>query len=131
MIDITIGYPNRKALDLLQIILGIRPPCKTVLHYRKYPIGDVPRDDEGMLKWMYARYVEKEEMLSQFHTTGRYPVKSESEISNSNGEVVEKERKVELNNAYLAFLHIVFATLLWFHHKWISFIYSYTFGLVW
>ena len=131
VIDITIGYPNRKALDLMQIILGVRPPCKTVLHYRKYPIAEVPTDDEGLLKWMYARYVEKEEMLSQYHSNGKFPIKNESDIMKTNGHVIEHAKEVTISKCYLILLHIVYAAILWFHYKWISVLYRYTIGMVW
>lgn len=41
ILDITIGYPDGKPLNLQNILTGLREPCQTVLFYRVYPAGDV------------------------------------------------------------------------------------------
>ncbi|KAI8487594.1 Acyl-CoA:lysophosphatidylglycerol acyltransferase 1 [Branchiostoma belcheri] len=33
----------------------------------------VPRDEEGLTKWLYKRFEEKEELLSHFYSTGQFP----------------------------------------------------------
>lgn len=43
ILDITIGYPEGKPLNLQTILTGLRAPCRTVLYYRLYPAGDVSR----------------------------------------------------------------------------------------
>ncbi|GLV37193.1 hypothetical protein CBL_01977 [Carabus blaptoides fortunei] len=73
ILDITIAYPDGKPLDLPTIILGYRPPCKTLLFYRLYPCSEVPMDHEEMTSWLYARFEEKEHMLEVFYRTGDIP----------------------------------------------------------
>lgn len=41
ILDITIGYPDGKPLNLQNILSGLREPCKTVLYYRVYSTRDV------------------------------------------------------------------------------------------
>ena len=74
MVDLTIGYPDRKQMDMQTIIGGWRKSCETVIYYRKYKIEDVPNDTEGLTSWMYSRFEEKEHMLETFYSTGAFPV---------------------------------------------------------
>ena len=73
LIDATIGYPGNIDLNGLTIIAGTRKPCNVTVHYRKFPISELPLDAESLTKWMYDRYEEKEAMLEIFHTTGKFP----------------------------------------------------------
>ena len=73
LIDITIGYPENRTLNMQTILAGTRKPCQIVLHYRKFPITDVPLETEGLTKWMNDRFVEKEKMLEIFYRTGKFP----------------------------------------------------------
>jgi hypothetical protein len=41
VVDITIAYPDRKALDLGEIVLGTRRSCQTHLLYRVYRCSEV------------------------------------------------------------------------------------------
>lgn len=41
VLDITIAYPEGKPLDILTIITGVRPPCKTHFFYRLYHSSEV------------------------------------------------------------------------------------------
>ncbi|KAK7603207.1 hypothetical protein V9T40_003206 [Parthenolecanium corni] len=76
ILDVTVGYPEGKPLDLPTIVMGYRRPCKTHLCYRLYPASQVPRDHEGMTKWLFDRWVEKEKMLETFYRTGDFPYES-------------------------------------------------------
>ena len=73
LIDITIGYPENKTLNMQTILAGTRKPCQVVLHYRKFPITDLPLETEALTKWMNDRFVEKEKMLEIFYRTGKFP----------------------------------------------------------
>ena len=80
IIDVTIGYPNGEPLNLSDVIFGDRKPFQTTFHYRCYPVSDVPRAEDALLKWLYDRYVEKEDLLEVFYRTGKFP-----EVQNSCG----------------------------------------------
>lgn len=41
ILDVTIGYPDGKPLDLLNIIHGLREPCSTVIYYRVFSTREV------------------------------------------------------------------------------------------
>ncbi|CAB3240779.1 unnamed protein product [Arctia plantaginis] len=73
VLDVTIAYPNRIPLHLVDVVCGIRPPCTTHLHYRLYPSSEVPTDNEGMTQWLYDRFIEKDKMLEEFYATGKFP----------------------------------------------------------
>lgn len=75
VIDITIGYPDMgKPLDLFAISGGFRKQCVVHMHYRRFPIAQVPvHDSEALTKWLYDRWAEKEDLLDIFYRTGRFP----------------------------------------------------------
>ena len=48
---------------------AFRHPAPTHFHYRVFPISSVPRDEAGLLKWLYDRYVEKDNFLRSLYDT--------------------------------------------------------------
>ncbi|XP_063079836.1 acyl-CoA:lysophosphatidylglycerol acyltransferase 1 isoform X2 [Engraulis encrasicolus] len=73
VVDVTIGYPKARPMDIQTWIFGYRPPTVTHVHYRTYPIKDVPVETEALTEWLYQRFVEKEELLAHFYKTGAFP----------------------------------------------------------
>lgn len=73
IVDLTIAYENRQPLHLSDIVCGFRGPCTTHLHYRVFHGSEVPKDTEGMTKWLYDRFIEKDQMLGQYYSTGEFP----------------------------------------------------------
>jgi len=69
VLDITLGYvdyapgerPNEKSLST-----G-RYPKAVHFHATKIPIGDIPRDEAGVEKWLHERFALKEERLKAFY----------------------------------------------------------------
>ncbi|XP_063385135.1 acyl-CoA:lysophosphatidylglycerol acyltransferase 1-like isoform X1 [Cydia fagiglandana] len=81
VLDVTIAYPDRVPLHLIQdVVCGIRPPCSIRLHYRLYPITEVPPDSEGMTQWLYDRFIEKDRMLEEYYRTGQFPTTSDTQV---------------------------------------------------
>ncbi|XP_006820482.1 acyl-CoA:lysophosphatidylglycerol acyltransferase 1-like [Saccoglossus kowalevskii] len=79
IIDMTIGYPGYpdiKPMNVQTWVCGWREPCQTVVHYRYYPINDVPVDEDGLMRWLYQRFEEKEELLLHFYKTGKFPTQN-------------------------------------------------------
>ena len=107
IIDVTIGYPEGKPLDLLSIIFGHRSPFVTTIHYRRFLVSDVPRDEKALLKWMYDRYVEKELLLKCFYETGKFP---ESTGCGDGGteKFLKEPRALVINNARCLILNVIF-----------------------
>lgn len=98
ILDITIGYPNGKPLDLPNIVTGMRDAFDTHFLYRLFPTSQVyktnaitpyigsshsnhslvahtqiPKDEEGLTKWLFDRWSEKEQLLAEFYRTGAFP----------------------------------------------------------
>jgi len=73
IIDVTIGYPERP-LDLFTITSGTRPPCQVAVHYRRYRADSVPCEHDALLRWLYDRWAEKDQLLDHFYRTGAFPV---------------------------------------------------------
>ncbi|TKS76226.1 Acyl-CoA:lysophosphatidylglycerol acyltransferase 1 [Collichthys lucidus] len=74
VIDVTIAYPKARPMDIQTWIFGYRPPTVTHVHYRMYPIKEVPMEAEALTDWLYQRFVEKEELLAHFYDTGSFPL---------------------------------------------------------
>lgn len=68
VIDMTLAYPDCEALDMPGMMIGWHKPRDMMVHYRVYPVSDIPPDIKGRTEWLYDRYVEKENMLEQFYT---------------------------------------------------------------
>ncbi|XP_003357646.2 acyl-CoA:lysophosphatidylglycerol acyltransferase 1 [Sus scrofa] len=73
IIDTTIAYPKAEPIDIQTWILGYRKPAVTHVHYRIFPIKDVPLETDDLSNWLYQRFIEKEDLLSHFYETGAFP----------------------------------------------------------
>ncbi|XP_031195008.1 acyl-CoA:lysophosphatidylglycerol acyltransferase 1 isoform X2 [Mastomys coucha] len=109
IIDTTIAYPKAEPIDIQTWILGYRKPTVTHVHYRIFPIGDVPLETEDLTSWLYQRFIEKEDLLSHFYKTGAFPPPQ--------GQKEAVSREMTLSNMWI-FLIQSFAFLsgyLWYH----------------
>jgi lysophosphatidylglycerol acyltransferase 1 len=122
IIDLTIGYPSRQPLDLLQIWFGHRPPCQTVVHYRRYCAADVPRDEAGLLKWLYARWAEKDQLLDCFYRTGEFPV--------ADGDHCGQPRLLALDDQWCPQSLTMFIVAMWVNVKLVCATLALAWGLV-
>ncbi|XP_043075533.1 acyl-CoA:lysophosphatidylglycerol acyltransferase 1 [Puntigrus tetrazona] len=96
VIDVTIAYPNAKPMDIQTWIFGYRDPTVTHVHYRTYPIKDVPVESEALTDWLYQRFVEKEKLLAHFYKTGAFPpLEGQKEVAS---------RNMTLDNVWLFFV---------------------------
>uniref|UniRef100_A0A8C4PGF6 Lysophosphatidylglycerol acyltransferase 1 n=1 Tax=Equus asinus TaxID=9793 RepID=A0A8C4PGF6_EQUAS len=73
VIDTTIAYPKAEPMDIQTWILGYRKPTVTHVHYRVFPVKDVPLETDDLTNWLYQRFTEKEDLLSHFYETGAFP----------------------------------------------------------
>ncbi|CAO1434415.1 unnamed protein product [Diamesa hyperborea] len=78
ILDITIAYPDGEPLSLPNIVTGMRRACQTHLLYRLYRCSEVPREEEPLTAWLYDRFIEKEELLSNYYATGSFAYPSEA-----------------------------------------------------
>lgn len=116
ILDVTIGYPNGKPLDLPNIVHGLRSPCQTYLFYRLYRSAEVPRDSESLTQWLYERFFEKEKLLEEFYRTGVFPCGSSATLP----AVVQQD--------LLRFLliHLFFITSTYVHYQLILMLINYS-----
>lgn len=116
ILDVTIGYPNGKPLDLPNIVHGFRNPCQTYLFYRLYRSSEVPRDSESLTRWLYDRFFEKEKLLEEFYRTGTFPCGSSATLPT----VVQQD--------LLRFLliHLFFVTSTYVHYQLILMLINYS-----
>ncbi|XP_022253561.1 LOW QUALITY PROTEIN: acyl-CoA:lysophosphatidylglycerol acyltransferase 1-like [Limulus polyphemus] len=115
VIDITVGYPDGgRPLSLPTICTGSRPPCVTYMHYRKFPIDDIPSNNEEELRnWLFKRWQEKEEMLTEFYKTGKFPVSHLGESSDCGHESFQPVQ--QLNCVLWLCLNVFFIISTYFH----------------
>lgn len=73
IIDTTIAYPKAEPIDIQTWILGYRKPAVIHVHYRIFPVKDVPLETDDLSDWLYQRFIEKEDLLSHFYETGAFP----------------------------------------------------------
>lgn len=118
IIDITVAYPDAKALDLGDIVFGLRKSASTHMLYRLYRCSEVPRDEEPLTKWLYDRFVEKEELLENFYNTGSFAYPSEVQPT-----VVSQD----LLRFFL--IHLFFITSSYLHFQMLSMLYTTIFPL--
>ncbi|XP_069315777.1 acyl-CoA:lysophosphatidylglycerol acyltransferase 1 isoform X2 [Eulemur rufifrons] len=119
IIDTTIAYPKAEPIDIQTWILGYRKPTVTHVHYRIFPIKDVPLETDDLTNWLYQRFIEKEDLLSQYYETGAFPP--------SKGQKAAVSREMRLSNMWI-FLIQSFAFLsgyMWYNI--IQYFYHYLF----
>ena len=65
--DVTIGYEGGVP-SLWQYAQGFAR--RAHLHCRRFPMSEVPTDDDELRDWLFARYQEKDELLERFYGSG-------------------------------------------------------------
>ncbi|GFQ99249.1 acyl-CoA:lysophosphatidylglycerol acyltransferase 1 [Trichonephila clavata] len=118
VVDLTVAYPDpQKPVDLLAICASNRPPCSVYLHYRCYPINEVPMDDtESLRNWTYDRWCEKEEMLKEYYMTGTFPHLPVSQRKNGTfDDHIQRSHNVTMEFRQIVFFHTVFISSTLFH----------------
>jgi len=72
--DVTLACDSSNpatAPTLTNVLLG-RP---TIAHMfiRRFKVKDIPREEEEAAKWLKERFVETDQLLDTFHTSGKFP----------------------------------------------------------
>ena len=122
VIDATIAYPQGKPLHFIHVLLGNQEPCQTLIHYRKYLVRDIPREEQALMQWLIDRYVEKEQLLDEFYKTGKFP--DEGQFSRNRPRIL----KVDTVRAwtYQVIVYLSFA----FHYYLIVQLINYLFSSI-
>ncbi|KAJ7422984.1 hypothetical protein BTVI_11517 [Pitangus sulphuratus] len=94
VIDTTIAYPKGEPIDIQTWILGYRQPTVTHVHYRIFPVKDVPAEPEALTDWLYQRFIEKEDLLTHFYETDNRPTHKvfpvSKDLKGRNPELVDR-----------------------------------------
>ncbi|KAG0590428.1 hypothetical protein M758_1G106700 [Ceratodon purpureus] len=69
--DLTIGYTKRCPL-FINNLYGT-DPTEVHIHVRRIPISEIPESEDGMSKWLYDIFLQKDQMLATFSKTGSFP----------------------------------------------------------
>jgi len=119
IIDITIGYPKGKPIDLLQLLFMLGKPCSVFVHYRRFPIRDVPTESEALTHWLYDRFVEKEKLLDEFYQTGSFP-----KHPSPHSQILETPKAIDCKTWHIVVYNIGLIVSTWIHYKWLSWVVS-------
>ncbi|RMZ88607.1 hypothetical protein DV736_g4169, partial [Chaetothyriales sp. CBS 134916] len=71
---VPIGEYAPEYFTLRSIYFQGRPPKSVNMYWRRFKTAEIPyQDDAGFEKWILDRWKEKDDMLEQYYTTGRFP----------------------------------------------------------
>ncbi|KAJ2338973.1 hypothetical protein GGF43_006757, partial [Coemansia sp. RSA 2618] len=86
--DFTIGYEGLKSGDIPEDAYGLVSmygkcvyPEKIHVHVKKYPVAEIPDDEEGFSEWMHNVFVEKDKRMGRFYELGHFPLDSSEDSS--------------------------------------------------
>ncbi len=68
--DFTIGYEEGLP-TLAQYVEGF--VRRAHIHVRRFPVEDLPTDDQALADWLVARFRDKDRLLAHFYEKGRFP----------------------------------------------------------
>ena len=77
------------------------------MHYRKFPVEDVPLEADALTHWLYKRFEEKEEMLDFFYKTGQFPTWDLDKCKVDTNQV-SKPRFVRLPDEKIIAMHFLY-----------------------
>ncbi|KAJ2674855.1 hypothetical protein IWW42_001357 [Coemansia sp. RSA 1085] len=98
--DFTIAYEGLKAGDIPEDEYGLVSmygkcvyPREIHIHIKKYPVADIPDDEEGFSKWMHNVFVEKDKRMAKYYELGHFPRDSTEDDSIPQGSPVMQVAK--------------------------------------
>lgn len=116
--DCTVAYEGvphggyaQDYFSLRSTFLQGRPPKSVNFHWRRFAVADIPLDDvKSFEKWIEARWREKDEMLEQYKTTGRFPADIRSKDATTPDYIetdVRLKSRAELLQPYVVVLTVM------------------------
>lgn len=87
-----------------------RPPPSVNMYWRRFALSDMPLDDPDRFeRWMRERWYEKDALIDQYLTTGRFPADASAihgvSTSSDNDDFIETEVKLahwwEIGNIFI------------------------------
>eukprot|EP01027_Heterolobosea_sp_BB2_P009591 GEZU01014123.1.p1 GENE.GEZU01014123.1~~GEZU01014123.1.p1 ORF type:complete len:327 (+),score=111.06 GEZU01014123.1:75-1055(+) len=74
--DLTLGY-GKDVPTIWNILSRSYKGRKLHIHVRRFAIADLPTSDDELAKWCYARFKEKDELLTNLNKTGSFDKSTE------------------------------------------------------
>ncbi|KAJ2549935.1 hypothetical protein IWW35_003531 [Coemansia sp. RSA 1878] len=104
--DLTIGYEGLKSGDIPENEYGLVSmygkcvyPREIHIHVKKYPVAEIPDDEEGFSAWMHNVFVEKDRRMAHYYELGHFPHNSTEDSSIPKDKpVLEYSRPVKSNS---------------------------------
>jgi len=72
VIDITISYAKRPPMIPFSFFLGF-PPSDIAVNVKIIPASELPADNEGLCRWLIARWEVKDKLLGHYKAEGAFP----------------------------------------------------------
>ncbi|KAF9106865.1 hypothetical protein BGX29_008282 [Mortierella sp. GBA35] len=100
--DATVGYSGiaygeipQELYPLPGLYLNQAQPKDINMHLRRFAIKEIPETEPEFVEWVRARWHEKDELMEEFYTTGRFPSKlTVEDIEGVHSSDEKEEREV-------------------------------------
>lgn len=78
--DFTVGYSGihygeipQELYPLPGVYVNKAQPKEINVHLRRFAIKDIPETEPEFVEWVRARWKEKDDLMEEFYTTGKFP----------------------------------------------------------
>ncbi|KAF9392776.1 hypothetical protein CPB97_010152 [Podila verticillata] len=101
--DATVGYSGinygeipQELYPLPGLYLNQAQPKDINMHLRRFAIKDIPETEPEFVEWVRARWQEKDDLMEEFYTTGRFPsqLALDSESEDVDGGETKEQRQI-------------------------------------
>ncbi|KAG0214292.1 hypothetical protein BGX28_002400 [Mortierella sp. GBA30] len=100
--DATVGYSGIEYGEIPQelyplpgLYVNQAQPKEINMHLRRFAIKDIPTDEPEFVEWVRTRWQEKDDLLEEFYTKGRFP--SQLTAEDIGGQADDDERSSDIN----------------------------------
>lgn len=107
---ITPGQIPEKVYTLSKIYFEDKPPTGVHVHLRRYRVADIPADEDAFAEWLRQIWIEKDAMMAEFYSRGRFPIGGVIGLEQTSP--LEKEGRVQLPVRLNSLLDL---TQIWFY----------------
>jgi len=94
--DFTVGYSGihygeipQEMYPLPGLYVNKAQPKDINMHLRRFAIKDIPESEPEFVEWVRARWREKDDLMEEFYTTGKFPSQLTSEDIGDGGDKKE------------------------------------------
>ncbi|KAF9364931.1 hypothetical protein BGX34_012038 [Mortierella sp. NVP85] len=94
--DFTVGYSGihygeipQELYPLPGLYVNKAQPKDINMHLRRFAIKDIPESEPEFVEWVRARWREKDDLMEEFYTTGKFPSQLTSEDIGDSGDKKE------------------------------------------